>query len=333
MLFCESLENLIFCRHQLITADEIIIVSGYVGPNPVGRLTELPLNATVIYGMYGEAGIAEHLHNSLLRCQNNNSNTNIYYSKIAVHSKCYVWKLNGAVIHALLGSANFSSNGLSTPYREVLAETTVDTFSPLNEYIKRILNNSVLCTDVQVTPETALAPRRTLGAQLPSDICQMTLLGTKNTLRSDRGEVPYASGLNWGHSLGHVSRDDAYIPILAEYVGRYPDLFPLKQNFPTISNGRGRATRHNDKIDIIWDDRTPMEGLLEGNRPSGNWVYPKQISSFPEKSILGKYIRRRLGLPSGELVTRTHLEAYGRTHIDISLLGEGIYYFDFSVNT
>ena len=32
-------------------------------------------------------------------------------------------------------SANFSTNGLTTPYREILAETTRDTFTPLNDYI------------------------------------------------------------------------------------------------------------------------------------------------------------------------------------------------------
>ena len=33
-----------------------------------------------------------------------------------------------------------------------------------------------------------------------------------------------------------------------------------------------------------------------------------------------------------EGITYADLEAYGRTSIDVSLQGEGVYYFDFSVN-
>ncbi len=73
-----------------------------------------------------------------------------------------------------------------------------------------------------------------------------------------------------------------------------------------------------------------MEGLLEGTYTMGGIVYPKQISSFPEKDILGKYIRKRLSLPEGARVTKADLERYGRTHVDVSLQSEGVYYFNFS---
>ncbi len=329
MLFYNGLEDIIFCRHEVVEADELIILSGYVGPRPVQRLQELPFNSTVIYGMYGESGIGQQLHDLLIHYHNDIENVNIYYSNTPIHSKCYAWKNEGQIVHALVGSANFTSNGLSTPYREILAETTRDTFGPLADYIQRILNDSVLCSDASVTLAPVPIPRRG-PAQPFSDICRMTLL---TSARGYNDEVPTASGLNWGHSpVAHVTPDDAYIPILTEYIRSYPNLFPPKQDFSVMSNGRGRATRHNDKIDIIWDDGATMEGLLEGNRTINGVLYPKQISSFPEKSILGAYIRSRLGVPSGTLVTRRHLENYGRTHIDVSLQGEGIYYFDFSVN-
>jgi hypothetical protein len=74
-----------------------------------------------------------------------------------------------------------------------------------------------------------------------------------------------------------------------------------------------------------------MEGLLEGNYEIGELTYPKQISSFPLKRILGEYIRQRIGVPNGARITRRNLENYGRTTIDVSLIGQGLYYFDFSV--
>jgi hypothetical protein len=89
--------------------------------------------------------------------------------------------------------------------------------------------------------------------------------------------------------------------------------------------------RHNDSIEIIWDDGLTMEGLLEGSQPVEGVIYPKQISSFPIKAELGEYIRTRIGVPLGQPVRRHHLERYGRTDIEVSLLGDGVYKFDFSV--
>ena len=38
-----------------------------------------------------------------------------------------------------------------------------------------------------------------------------------------------------------------------------------------------------------------------------------------------------MGIPEGRAITITDFERYGRKTIDVSLQGEGIYYFDFSV--
>lgn len=55
------------------------------------------------------------------------------------------------MVHALVGSANFSTNGLITPYKEVLAETTYDTFDALNQYAKMILDKAITCDKAQVS--------------------------------------------------------------------------------------------------------------------------------------------------------------------------------------
>ncbi|MBQ8022715.1 MAG: hypothetical protein IJ254_00395 [Succinivibrio sp.] len=77
-----------------------------------------------------------------------------------------------------------------------------------------------------------------------------------------------------------------------------------------------------------------MTGLLEGSvvkKEDGKTVLQtKQISSYPQKSILGEYIRKRLGVEKEDPMTMKDLDEYGRTSIDVYLLGEGIYYFDFS---
>jgi len=276
MLFTENLEDIIFHRHEMHQSDELIVLSGYLGPKPVRKLGELPFNARVIYGMYGSEGIRPSLHSSLLEIQNQVDNLNIFYSQLPVHSKCYVWRRNRSIVHALIGSANFSVNGLTTPFREVLAETTFDTFSPLNEYIQHVLNNSISCLEVSddnVKEEIAT-----------TTICLMTLLGRN-------GQVQNAAGLNWGQNpRNHTTPNDAYVAIRTTHIRNYPHLFPPKQQNPFHIDSRGRLQRHNDAIEILWDDGITMEGLLEGSQPIDGIVYPKQISSFPIKAQLGEYI-------------------------------------------
>ena len=84
MLFYENLEEIIFRRHELFESDELIILSGYVGPKPVERLSNLPFRSTVIYGMYSSENIKATLHNVLTNIHNN-------HTKIIFHSfvKCF----------------------------------------------------------------------------------------------------------------------------------------------------------------------------------------------------------------------------------------------------
>ncbi|MBK8806036.1 MAG: NgoFVII family restriction endonuclease [Bacteroidales bacterium] len=307
----------VFHVYEIHNTDELFVLSGYLGPKPVARLEELPFNSKVIYGMYGSEGIKPSLHGSLLNIQNTVQNLNIFYSNLPVHSKCYVWRRNGEIIHALIGSANFSVNGLTTPFREVLAETTFDTFAPLNEYIRHILNNSISCLEVGMA--------RVVETATESESCLVTLL-------SRDGEVQNAAGLNWGQNPNnHTTPNDAYIAIRTFHIRANSNIFPPKQLNPMELDGRGRMQRHNDSIEIIWDDGVTMEGLLEGSQPIDDIIYPKQISSFPVKAELGEYIRQRLGVPSGQPVRKHHLQAYGRLDIEISLLSDGVYKFDFSV--
>jgi len=325
MLYEQNLEELIFNRHEMIESDELIVLSGYLGPRPVGRLQELPFNSTVIYGMYGDKGIQSRLHNSLLQHQHDIENINIFYSNIPIHSKCYIWKYKNEVKHALIGSANFSINGLTTPYREVLAETTRDTFKPLNDYINRIMEHSTLCTDIILPSNKIILNTTSFSPQ----ICKVSLLDNK-------GNIQNASGLNWGYEKnGQKSKkrkaDDACLVIRQEHLENYPNLFPPIQDYSPIIIKGARSQRKNDKVEIIWDDKTIMDGLLEGSQKRNTIKYPKNFSSSPQKDIIGKYIKKRLGVAFGEKVKKEDLEKYGRTDIDISLLDEGIYYFDFSV--
>lgn len=57
MIFYKDLKDVIFQKHRKINADELVILSGYIGPKPIENLGKLHLKTTVIYGMYGLDGI------------------------------------------------------------------------------------------------------------------------------------------------------------------------------------------------------------------------------------------------------------------------------------
>jgi hypothetical protein len=319
MLYTENLDQIVFHRHELFDSDELIILSWYLWPDPVNKLTDLPIRSTVIYGMYWSEWIKPALHRSLKNIQQSTPpSLNIFYSQIPVHSKCYVWKKDNSIVHALIWSANFSINWLTTPFREVLAETTRDTFQPLNTYIDHVLWKSISCLETWVREASMIET-------LVTQECFLTLL-TRNW------EIHKAWWLNWWQNPdNHTRLDDAYIPIRIQDIENFPWLFPPKQTNPVTEEWWWRRRwRHNDSIDIIWDDWVTMRGLLEWSQEVDWKIYPKQISSFPNKSELWVYMRHRLWVPLGQPVRKHHLERYGRLNVEVSLLWDWVYSFNFS---
>ena len=324
MLYTKDLESIIFNRHEFCNSDELIIVSGYIGPGPTSRLSELPIVSNVYYGMVGEAGVSNRLHNSLLQITEADVNTNIYYSQVPIHAKCYAWRDQGAISQALIGSANFSTSGLCTPHREVLADVTSDSFDELNRYIDFVQKSSVDLLDYE--PQVGI--EGDVDEEHSQDVCSLSLVMTNG---QNKGQTHNAGGLNWGQNPdNHTNLNDAYIPIKTRNIRRHPKYFPPKALISKVNEDGGRPQRQNDPIDIIWDDGTRMRGLLEGTQPIEGTIYPKQISSFPDKSLLGIYFRKRLGVRSGCRVEREDLDRYGRTDVHINMEAPGVYFCDFS---
>lgn len=326
-MFTNDLENIIFNRHLECNADQLLILTGYIGPYPFSKLKELPIKCQVIYGMYGADSIGEKLHNSLINIELNMSNTELLYSQNPVHAKCYLWQKNGKIIDALVGSANFSRNGLATPNREILVEANPLVFDELKSYFNHILKNSIHCHSNQIKFKS---PTNIVKNPIAAKQCKLSFLSSRNL------EVPEKSGLNWGANsiqLGgtaHTCIGDAEIRITKEAIIAFPNLFPPKLAIPNANNTK-KFKRQNDEIELIWDDGTIMKGLLEQNIFYEGSVYPKAICSSASKSELGLYLRKRIGVSDKHTITKRDLEKYGRTDVTISLQSEGVYYMDFSV--
>lgn len=328
-MFSSNLEDIVFNRHITYHAEELLIITGYIGPDPFSKLKTLPLNCQVIYGMYGADCIGEKLHNSLNTINSSMTNTELFYSQAAVHAKCYLWKKNGKIIDALIGSANFSRNGLATPDREVLVEADPSVFGHLEIYFDKILENSIPCNSTSVKFKSKPKPSPITG--LITD-CELSFLVKKKGIWI----VPAKSGINWGANskkvggTSNTSIGDAEIRIRSKHVKHFPDLFPPKLETP--KNNTGNLQRQNDEIELIWDDGTIMRGLLEQNLENkGSLKYPKAICSSNKKSELGLYLRKRIGVSPTHVITKADLDRYGRTDVTVSLQAEGVYYMDFSV--
>ena len=298
-LFFESFPN---------QATDFWALTGFIGPEPIRRLNELPFNSKVIYGLFKENQKKE-LHEKLVSLHS--EKTRIYYPELACHSKCYLWMNEGKPIKGLIGSANFSSNGLMNDYRESLLEMDENQLYVLKGYIEIILNTTKECNLYHIKTEMP---------SIELDICDMILYDPRT------GETQPRHGINWGQAIGsNVRPNDACIPIRVQHIKNSPKLFPPIQYNP--DRGRGKLV---EIIEMVWDDGISMIGRLEGKQPINGVSYPKQISTVPHKDQLGKYLRHRLALKYGTLVKMSDLVKYGRDFISVSLIQEGVYYFDFS---
>jgi hypothetical protein len=240
-------------------------------------------------------------------------------------------------------------------YKEVLGSYDVD--EDLNKYCEYIISNS---TELNLVPKDKIKStslreskhKHTKPVLIGDNGALLSLLsskkGTKNILgvATKVNSVHCASGLNWGLSNGTSGLNDGCIPIPTELIKNDKSMFRIPKSSKRVFKG-------------IWDDGTEMEIQFEGNNNVGGEKYPKQIASHPDKNIMGKYLRKRIGDKIGRNliipedinkqkirgmsshdkkdfrnkyeISLEDLREYGRYDIEITDMGDETYYFDFSV--
>jgi hypothetical protein len=307
-----NLENLIINRSKQLICDEICILSAYVGVSPILKISEIEgVKIDILFGLASE-GAQEKLLNELRKIHLSSSNSvSIFYPKIQSHAKIYLWKNKGDIIYALNGSANFSSKGLLTEYRELLSEVNKDDFKEFQSYYDKIFESSLPIIDKESSKLSNVA--KSISDDIINSFCQTDSLFAEK------------SKINWGHSNAHTNPRDAYIPLRKKDILNHPELFPPK------SNNNGLGFTDNEPIDVIWDDGTNMVCLMEGTTELNGLRYPNKISTYKDKKILGDYLRERMNLKAGTYVTENDFKKYGRDNITISKINDGVFYFDFKV--
>ena len=143
-------------------------------------------------------------------------------------------------------------------------------------------------------------------------------------LLDEYGQVPEKSGINWGLNTKELTGGSANTRVADAELRITADL-----------NRTGIIPQKigSDKIPVVlnWDDGQVMNGSFEQNIKVDGDLYPKALCSDSDKSILGSYLRHRLGVNLTKQITLADLKAYGRTNIEISIQPDGSYYLNFSV--
>jgi hypothetical protein len=303
--------------------NQLNIISGYASPAMANKhLATLQKNISInlIVGMVPYDGIGLGGHNGFkaLATDSAKFSCNYLITKPAVHIKSYIWLENGVPKVAFTGSGNYSQNAFFGGTIESFAED-----DPITNYelFQSIQKNTLNCLSNEIEnkvklykegykpnsgnqffeiPELMKSENKALFNDIITENCvTLTLLDTRT------GNTHKSSGLNWGQRIGR-EQNQAYIPI--------PKIISKSGFFPPRANHFTLITDDNESFDCV----VAQDG-------------DKAIHSTKDNSLLGKYFRKRLGVPLNTFVTIQHLQIYGRTNVQIYKIDNETYFMDFSV--
>lgn len=192
---------------------------------------------------------------------------------------------------------------------------------PADRYVRKALREAIECTAPDVDDHIDFPTEVPYGAPELADESELTEAalpaGVADSARfhlyyKKKGQrLAYGSGgINWGHRGGR-NRNEAQLKIESA-LSRSEFLPPSGTPFT-----------------VICDDGETL--ILQGT--GGSAETGKNLSSHPHNHTLGAYLRRRMGLESGQHVGLKELEDYGRGYVTL-IRSENVafdYFLDFSV--
>ncbi len=295
-------------------ADELLIVSGYVTAGMVeqhvealktgvaeGRIKKLP-KITVVVGMTGR-GIETVQHRGLCRLAEHHADMFSCFYVVEgnpCHAKIFVWKRTGIPVRAFVGSANYTIAGFGRSQREAVAEA--DPVAAM-EYHEALMEHSAPCTSPDIETSVRVMQTRPPGDFSSDDVVSLLLIQMTGR---DKGKTHKKAGLNWGQRDGR-NPDEAYIPI--------PKAVRDASFFPPIE----------ERFTALTDDDQALVLVVAQQ-------FGKALHTTMDNSELGRYFRKRLGVPSGQFVTREDLIKYGRLDVGFYRIDTETYQMDFQPN-
>lgn len=313
--FDDDLEDKVLVSPVKEGANELRIISAYASPSMVEwhiqKLYDLklqPINIKLIVGMCPYDGLSEVTHkgfNKLIDTYENKPDYSTFkcqyiYQTPPVHSKMYLWMKNGTPYKAFSGSANYTLKSFSKECGELMIECSLE---DAMAYYDLVEGKSIICNSNEVENYIRIH-KHSPNYNYEKMQTENNMTSIKLSLISKNGEVPKSSGLNWGQRPGR-NPNQAYIPLPAAI--SKTGFFPLNKRPFTVVADDGwcavmRVEQDNDKA----------------------------ITTPGDNSELGIYLRAKLGLDDGELVTKDHLLHYGRTDIEFIKLDDEHFMMNFA---
>ena len=241
-----------------------------------------------------------------------------------VHTKLYLWSSLANYPTDLpwvsyCGSLNYTMNAFYKRRESVSLCNAIDAWKYYNE----LLNDTIDCFDPLVSEKLKNVVNNTAGEAEDNDTQDFDYVYYDNQkpvavievslLRADGSDTGYGSGINWGIRKNGTKRNQnqAYIPY-----------------------------NHQDKVDGFFPDRVnpddencPMFRVLTKDFGSFHMRMAQQgnkaLHSVESNAILGEWIRKKIGAPSGGYVTKQMLELYGKTSVKFRKYADNTYLLDF----
>lgn len=328
--------------------DSLKIVSGYasyamasrhvIESRTLGRRLDVDL----VYGMAGVDGVSKANHLGFLSLAEHREfqydgtfRCSYVMRPKSVHSKVYVWCRDGIPVKAFIGSANYTESGFALVGRtETLAEC--DPTSAL-DFFNGVKETAIPC---QSADRDADFSPRTRGGEIPADFSHALEVETDEAspyrgclkvvipLINRKGNLGDGSGLNWGvmadgtPRLAKKGKANSFRNPNEAYI-RVPKKIAMTGFFPEY-NANARRREEQKRFTVVTDDGEVFSCV----RTSGG--FGKEIETPQDNSELGRYFRKRLGLPDGAYVDVMAMKRHGRFDVTFYKIDEESYAMDFS---
>lgn len=299
-------------------ANELRIISAYASPSMVTyhsqKIKELglpPIKIKLFVGMCPFDGLNIITHKGFQKIQKESDNDpnnssfecSYIYQAPPVHAKIYLWLKNGKPFKAFAGSANYTQKAFSQGCGEFMTECILE---EAFAYYEEVSKRSIFCIENEVENYIRIHKESPTQSYESVVITSEKENRVKLPLITSKGDVPKSSGINWGQRE-HRNPDQAYIPLPAKIAKS--GFFPLNK-------------RH---FTVITDDAQCFIMRVEQDGD-------KAITTPRDNAEIGNYLRSRLSLDNGEMVTLDHLKKHGRTDITFTKLDDEHFELDFSTN-
>ena len=328
--------------------DALRIVSGYATHAMASRhllavtAKKKSLAVDLIYGMAGADGVRKADHLGFISLEGHKEfdyagtfSCSYVKKPKSVHSKVYVWCKGDVPVQAFIGSANYTENGFNVPSRtETLAEC--DPQSAL-EFFYETKKRTVPCEKANRDKDF---PAKVRNYEIPSKVDPILTIETdpkspyKGCLKvslplvNRKGNFGEGSGLNWGvmadgtPRLSNKKNPNSFRNPNEAYI-RVPRKIAMTGFFPEY-NTSAKKKEEQIRFTIVTDDNQVFSCV----RTSGG--FGKEIETPQDNSELGRYFRKRLGLPDGAYIDIETMKKYGRCDVVLYKTGEDSFVMDFS---